>query len=86
MERGADPSRSGDSGDRENARALLALAQVIPGKDPTEEGALHRDMTSETLRVLSVPLPQRHALMNELIERCSSRGWSLIDVYALLFL
>jgi hypothetical protein len=43
-----------------------------------EEGELHRDMTSETLRVLRELLPQRHLSMNKVIECCSSRGWSLM--------
>jgi hypothetical protein len=59
-------------------QALLSLAEVIPGEDPGEEGAIYRDMTSATLRALAEPIPQRHVAMNALIESCSSRGWLLM--------
>jgi hypothetical protein len=75
-----DPDRSNQPQEREqeSAQALLDLAEVIPGEDPEEEGAIYRDMTSATLRALAEPIPQRHVSMNALIERCSARGYSLM--------
>jgi hypothetical protein len=65
---------------QEGVQALLSLAEVIPGEDPGEEGAIYRDMASATLRALAEPIPQRHVAMNALIESCSSRGWLLMLV------
>jgi hypothetical protein len=59
-------------------QALLTLAEVIPGEDPVEEGALYRDMTTATLQALREPIPQRWDSMNALIERCRVRGWALM--------
>jgi hypothetical protein len=59
----------------ESAQALLALAEVIPGEDPTAAGQSFRDMTTATLQALALPQPQQQAAM---VERCRSRGWSLM--------
>jgi hypothetical protein len=78
MEPQSDPEREEDARESESVQALLTLAEVIPGEDPVEEGALYRDMTTATLQALREPIPQRWDSMNALIERCRVRGWALM--------
>ena len=59
-------------------QALLDLAVVIPGEDVAASGQHFRDLTTAVMRVLAEPDARRQDMGEELIERCRTRGWTLM--------
>src|SRR3954469_23596727 len=54
--------------EREGAKTLLVLAEVIPGEDRGSAGRFFRNMTSEVVHAMQRPLHQRPAALEEISE------------------